>query len=300
MVNFSKIARLICHNIYLSNPNLDQMVVLTDDIEKELEGWVEGLPPVIRPPIQTQHYQPSLKSVKDAQWAKRQRLVLSIRYYNLRSLLFGSLLLRSSPNERASIPGCQDNVKKCLDSAKQTISIIYETYAHNVFFQTWYVGLNRPGIASFVAYLIVRFYNTKYAVFAASVILLHITQGSAGNEEVESLFRFVNMAVEILEIMDECDVALEAAKFLRLAKEKAEIRLSPQSAATYEEDLMNHENSPLHTNTSLFKNAEGQVQWNQYWGPLGLMDSSGMDLDIATQLGASNQNNPMFLSLDDQ
>ena len=114
------------------------MITLTNLIEQELDDWVESLPPAIRPDTQNQLQQkPSLRSAKDAQWAKRQRLVLSIRYHNLKILLFGSLLIRSLPAERSNIPGCLENTHKCLESAKQTISIIYQTYAHNDFFQTW-------------------------------------------------------------------------------------------------------------------------------------------------------------------
>lgn len=64
---------------------------------------------------------------------------LDIGYHNLRILLFGSFLLRSTPQDRASIPGSQEGVQKCLDSAKQTIDLIYQTYQHSDFFRTWYV-----------------------------------------------------------------------------------------------------------------------------------------------------------------
>lgn len=140
MVEMSKITRSICQQIFLSNPSIDGMITLADRIEIELDGWVEKLPHAIRPHTQTQLQQPLLRSAKDTQWAKRQRLVLSIRYHNLKILLFGSLLIRSLPAERATVPGCLDNIHKGLDSAKQTISIIYQTYAYNDFFQTWYAA----------------------------------------------------------------------------------------------------------------------------------------------------------------
>ncbi|OAG12437.1 uncharacterized protein CC84DRAFT_123194 [Paraphaeosphaeria sporulosa] len=277
-VDLARITRTICQKIYLPNPSIADMIILTNQIERELEMWVESLPSAIRPDTQIQfHQKPSLRSARDAQWAKRQRLVLNIRYNNLRILLFGSLLLRSSQSERATIPGCMENTHKCLDSAKQTISIIYQTYAHNDFFQTW-------------------FYNITYTVFAASVILLYITQGSASHEEAQSLFELVNMAVEILETMEECVVALEAARLLRSAREKAESRLSSETAAAYnQEQPIGHASSEP---TPLFTHVEGHsVQLNHYWGPLGLIDGSGMDFDIAAQLGAFDQNNPMFFSL---
>lgn len=79
---------------------------------------------------------PTLLSL--ANWLADQVLTCGGKgYHNLRILLFGSLLIRSSVSERASIPGCVQAVRKCLDSAKQTISIIYQTYEHNDFFRTW-------------------------------------------------------------------------------------------------------------------------------------------------------------------
>lgn len=58
-------------------------------------------------------------------------------YHNLRILLFGSLVLGSSAAERATIPGSHEATQKYLDSACKTIEIIYHTYMHNDFFQTW-------------------------------------------------------------------------------------------------------------------------------------------------------------------
>lgn len=138
MVDLSRITRNICHRIYLSNPSIPDMIALANGIETDLETWLTGLPPTIRPSVHKQVQQKSsLGSIKDGVWAKRQKLVLSIRYHNLKILLFSSLLTRISPAERESIPGCLENTHKCLESARQTITIIYQTYAHNDFFQTW-------------------------------------------------------------------------------------------------------------------------------------------------------------------
>jgi hypothetical protein len=138
MVDLSRITRNICHRIYLSNPSIPDMIGLANEIEIELDSWLTRLPVTVRPSVHNQVQQKSsLRSIKDGVWAKRQKLVLSIRYYNLKILLFSSLLMKSTSAERESIPGCLDNTRKCLESARQTITIIYQTYAHNDFFQTW-------------------------------------------------------------------------------------------------------------------------------------------------------------------
>lgn len=66
---------------------------------------------------------------------------IPIGYLNLRILLFGSILLTSTHAERSHIPGSYDCIQQCLDSAKKTIEIIYETYKHHEFFRTWSVLL---------------------------------------------------------------------------------------------------------------------------------------------------------------
>ncbi|KAI1848414.1 hypothetical protein JX266_005720 [Neoarthrinium moseri] len=136
MVDLSRITRSICLGIYLPETITPRTVALAYQLEQDLDRWVESLPESIRPRQSTAGPLP-LKSVRDPQWAKRQRLVLGIRYHNLRILTFGSLLLTSSSNERSSLPGLREGIKKCLDSAKETIDTIYVTYQHHDFFRTW-------------------------------------------------------------------------------------------------------------------------------------------------------------------
>ncbi|KAJ4142110.1 hypothetical protein NW754_014901 [Fusarium falciforme] len=220
------------------------MVALAGQIERDLEGWAQKLPEAIRPTGSSSHV-PSLRGVKDVQWVKRQRLVLNLRYHNLRILLFGSFLLRSTAQERASITETKHGIQKCLDSAKQTIELIYQTYQHSDFFRTW-------------------FYNTTYTVFAASIILVYVAQ-EAVETEIQPLLRLVDMAVEILMIMDECVVALQAAKLLQQAREKATQKSSAKTL------------TPTNPGASW---PDGMVYLNHYWGPLNLLDGD-MDQNLA-------------------
>lgn len=79
--------------------------------------------------------------------------------------------------------------------------------------------------------------------------------------EMQPLLRLVDMAIEILMIMDECVVALQAAKLLQGAREKATQKSSPQAVAA------------TNPETSW---PDGMVYLNHYWGPLNLFDG---DLD---------------------
>ncbi|KAH6683609.1 hypothetical protein F5X68DRAFT_171820 [Plectosphaerella plurivora] len=248
MVDFSRITRSICLSIYLSEDTVSRTVSTVHRIEQDLDRWVEGLPEAVRPKVHAPAGAPtsSLRAAKDPQWVKRQKLVLNIRYHNLRILLFGSLLLKSSATERATIPGAREATQKYLDSASKTIDIIYQTYEHNDFFRTW-------------------FYNTTYTVFAASIILVYVMR-EATEEESQPLLRRVDMAIEILEIMDECVVALESAKLLRRAKEKAKgtVPSTPDPALAG-------------------FGFEGPMLLSHYWGPLDFLDGE-IDLDMAFQI----------------
>lgn len=86
MVDLSRITRSICLDIYLPETITPRTVALAYRLEQDLDKWVEGLPEAIRP-RQSADQPVSLKSVRDPQWAKRQRLVLGIRESPRRSRL---------------------------------------------------------------------------------------------------------------------------------------------------------------------------------------------------------------------
>jgi hypothetical protein len=154
MVDFSRITRAVCHSIYLQDNTTSRTVELANQIERELDAWVDSLPAAIRPDTKSFGQPETLKSAKEAKWVKRQKLVLLIRkstqtkvlfapvltvlgYFNLRILLFGSILLTSTLAERSTMPQSIEAVQKCLDAAKQTIQVIYQVLQHQDFFHTW-------------------------------------------------------------------------------------------------------------------------------------------------------------------
>lgn len=63
---------------------------------------------------------------------------------------------------------------------------------------------------------LVRWYNTTYIMFAASVILLRITRLD-DTPDTGSLLKNISMAIEILDAMDECVVAKKSAELIRLS-----------------------------------------------------------------------------------
>jgi hypothetical protein len=79
MVDFSRIIRKLCLGIYLQDNTTTRAVALAFQIEQELEQWLESLPKAIRPQPTLTNQPETLKSVKEPQWVKRQKLVLLIR-----------------------------------------------------------------------------------------------------------------------------------------------------------------------------------------------------------------------------
>ncbi|KAK0383019.1 hypothetical protein NLU13_8935 [Sarocladium strictum] len=210
MVDLSRIMKGIGAKIYLSDEIDLRTVDLAFTLQSELDEWTETVPAEIRPRPNPSDLV-SLKSARDPQWVKRQRLVLTLRYLNLRILMFGSLLLpsSSSPNRDSAAammrsPNAQRGIRICIESARNTIEIIFMMYQHHDFFRTW-------------------FYNTTYVSFAASIIVVYVLKLSSQIEqtEVDDLLQVVSRAIEVLETMDECIVALKSAKLLRGAMERA-------------------------------------------------------------------------------
>ncbi|KAB5543092.1 fungal-specific transcription factor domain-containing protein [Coniochaeta sp. 2T2.1] len=251
MVDFSRIIRRIRHELYVPespatrNPTLALQYAAS--IEHELDSWLRNLPEVIRPE-RGSNQQASLKSAKEPQYVKKQKLVLGIRYHNLRILLFGSFLLRAG-DQRNTTPAAQHCIQKCVDSAKETINIIYETYRHHDFFRTW-------------------FYNTTYTVFAASMILLYMAQAGTNNNpsELEPLSRYVEMAVEILEVMDESVIAVKSAGMIRRAVERVKAPPPPPGLAATPVAPMGQQQDLLENNNDMWLPA------HHYWGSVNLLD----------------------------
>ena len=65
-----------------------------------------------------------------------------------------------------------------------------------------------------------RFYNTTYTLFAVSITLIY-TVYEATAAEKPALFQWVDMAIIILDTMEECVVAKKAATLIRRAIDRA-------------------------------------------------------------------------------
>ncbi|KAJ5492972.1 hypothetical protein N7539_001718 [Penicillium diatomitis] len=193
MIDFAQIIRRVSVQIYHSRITLQEKLRLSLQIESEMDRWLARLPDRIKPDIGPN--QPCRSALRDPKWARRQRLVLGIRYYNVKMLLFRPFLghftrkLRHPPNE------LEEAISKCLDAAMKTIEVIYDIYRVHTFFRCWW-------------------YNTTYIMFATSTLLLPLSKlGMCA--DTSPLLRSVEMGVEILESMDESVVARRSVEIIR-------------------------------------------------------------------------------------
>lgn len=153
--------------------------------------------------------------------------------------------MKASQVERTSNAQLQEQIAKCLNSARVTIEIVYDVLQHQDFFRTWYVLLMSSFISSsfnfssqtLKAKVIYsrryRFYNTHYTIFAAATILVYLFRAPE-ESKCDALYRQVEMAIEILETMEESAVAAKAAMLIQTALAKARQRtsLNPENALT--------------------------------------------------------------------
>ncbi|KAI2792871.1 hypothetical protein POX_b02914 [Penicillium oxalicum] len=193
MVDFAQIIRRVSVQIYHSRITLQEKLHTALQIEAEMDRWLARLPDRIKPDIDPNRA--SRPALRDPKWARRQRLVLGIRYYNVKMLLFRPFLshftrkLRHPPNE------LEETISKCLDAAMKTIEVIYDIYRVHTFFRCWW-------------------YNTTYVMFATSTLLLPMSKLGMCAETIP-LLRSVETGVEILESMDESVVARKSVEIIR-------------------------------------------------------------------------------------
>ncbi|KAJ5709472.1 hypothetical protein N7493_010806 [Penicillium malachiteum] len=193
MIDFAQIIRRVSVQIYHSRITLQEKLQLALQIEMEMDRWVARLPEKLRPDVG--NHNPSRSALRDPKWARRQRLVLRIRYYNVKMLLFRPFLSHFTRKLRHPPSELEEAINKCLDAAMKTIEVIHDIYRVHTFFRCWW-------------------YNTTYVMFATSTLLLPMSKLGMCNDTMPHL-RSVEMGVEILEAMEESVVARKSVELIR-------------------------------------------------------------------------------------
>lgn len=204
-VAYARLLRRVCMELYMAvgqaahttssdnKPSLQVSLLTAASIEQDADKWLGRIPAAIRP---DRGCSMSLKLVKELPYVQVQKLILTIKNHNLRMLLFAFFMLKSydTAEEIALAKQCFQN---CLASARSTIIVTYDAYKNHEWFRTWY-------------------HNCSYIIFATSVILTYMSQ-RATTQEKESYRRYVEKAIEILEVMDESSAATQAVDLIKRA-----------------------------------------------------------------------------------
>ncbi|KGO50791.1 Transcription factor, fungi [Penicillium expansum] len=193
MIDFAQIIRQISVQIYHSRISLQDKLQLALQIEMEMDRWLARLPDMIKPNIGG--YRMTRSALRDPKWARRQQLVLGIRYYNIRMLLFRPFLSRFTRKPQHPPNELDQVFDKCLDAAIRALQVLHDLYRVHTFFRCWW-------------------YNTTYVMLATSTLLLPMSRlGMCA--ETAPLLRSVEMGVEILEAMDESVIAQKSVEIIR-------------------------------------------------------------------------------------
>ncbi|KAK5214062.1 hypothetical protein LTR99_005309 [Exophiala xenobiotica] len=198
MVEFARIVREVSRFVFLPARSISQRIQRADEIEEEMEQWVNSLPDMIRP--QLHNLSDSLGTMTDAHWAKKQRHTLKFRYFNVKMVLFRPFLLHAARTQRSSMGGAAEldqPVSKCVSAARNTITFMHHMYCSATYFRTWW-------------------YNLNYTLYAATIIVGYLTKLATEIERSE-LLGLISMSIEILNAMDEHVVAKKASAILQQA-----------------------------------------------------------------------------------
>ena len=137
MIGLSQLMRKVALELYTQPCDMEQKVQKAKSLSMELELWLEQIPSHLR------YEQPGtdfgLKSRRSASYIKKQSVVLRLRYLNLRMVIHAVFMVDAksfSPAEADLLRGY-----RCpsIQSAEETINLIYSTFGTDDYFQTWYV-----------------------------------------------------------------------------------------------------------------------------------------------------------------
>ncbi|KAI1832832.1 transcriptional regulator family: Fungal Specific TF [Penicillium roqueforti] len=152
-------------------------------------------------------------ALNDPEWAFKQKLVLRLRYYNTRILIHKPFLLAATANTDGSSPDLSAHLHTCLNAARMSINMQYESFMHRIYIRTWW-------------------YNTTYALYG-SMILLHLILSNYPGLPDDELLEDVEKSLEIFSSMGDIIVARRCAEMLREVLEVARTCLARRRRSAY-------------------------------------------------------------------
>ncbi|KAF1982743.1 hypothetical protein K402DRAFT_457090 [Aulographum hederae CBS 113979] len=195
-LGLANIMRETAVRVYLVRASLNEKLDRAFEIQKEIDSCIVKLPSRIRPSGDRTVENRTI--LGDPDWARVQRLAVTIRFNNVQMLLFRPFILEASKLKEAdTMPQkMEEAIELCTTSAVTTIETIFEAFRLHAFFRTWW-------------------YNITYLTFAASIILYRAAQPPRSEKPTPDYVLLINKTLNILEVMDESIVARNTAEVLR-------------------------------------------------------------------------------------
>ncbi|OAL20631.1 hypothetical protein AYO22_08640 [Fonsecaea multimorphosa] len=212
MVAFSRVMRRVGSDLYATHYPLVTRLQKAVDLARELEHWLAELPP--RYQESSDSITRALKSTLSVSCEEKQRIVVWLRYHNLRMVIHSSVI--GNVPEKDLRTCAQEHWELCINSAMRTIQIIHETFLKYNFFQTWS-------------------YNSTYILFAVTILFIGVFHPLCCVDS-DLILAHVNQAIVVLDAVEETVVTRKAIAIITetLARAKDHCRhavtLKPSNA----------------------------------------------------------------------
>ncbi|KAI5204549.1 hypothetical protein E4T39_03579 [Aureobasidium subglaciale] len=184
MVDFAVVLRRISKEIYhcQRDTTITEKSSSALHLDTLLDEWKRSLP---------SWHNFDTVSFREPEWAAKQKLVLQLRYLNARVILHRPFL---SDTAAHNLLERHKHIDLCLNAARKTIQVLYESYANKHYFRTWW-------------------YNSTYTLYAGMIVLYIVMLGNSTTMH-DSLLEDVKKSKDILGSMKEASVARRSADLL--------------------------------------------------------------------------------------
>ncbi|KAF2022829.1 hypothetical protein EK21DRAFT_82244, partial [Setomelanomma holmii] len=176
--------------------------LIAQDLDRALEAWRHNLPPPL-------NY--TRVSLTEPERVSRQKIVLKLRYLSARILIYRKFVEAWSTDPETRFA---TELNVCLNAARSTIQLLFETYLHRPYFRTWW-------------------YNTTY-LLNASMITLYVFFTGAHLDAASDLFQDIEKALDVFDAMGSVVVARRCAELIREIYDAAKIVHGSRSASSNE------------------------------------------------------------------
>ncbi|KAH7026169.1 uncharacterized protein B0I36DRAFT_365771 [Microdochium trichocladiopsis] len=183
MVGLADILLHISHELvdYAGEPCGIEKSAKALEYDRQISVWTGNLP---------QRLSLTGVSLLESELITKQKIVLKLRLFSVRLLLHRPFLISAATeanHEKYAV-----HIRACVDVSKDTIELLYDTYASRPWFRSWW-------------------YNSTYTL-DASMVLLYVVLSNMQPEPAEMLLASVEKSIEIFRAMDRVAVTRKCAE----------------------------------------------------------------------------------------